>query len=50
MTKTHVLKKRTFSRTERTERVKTSLIFCRRTGCYITHLEYMEYLESLIAY
>ena len=50
MNKTHTLKKINLSRTERNDRIKNSLVFCRKTGCYITHGEYMEFLESLIAY
>jgi len=51
MRKTHTTKAFVcLTKSERKERVKSSLIFCRKTGCYITHSEYLEYLESLIAY
>ena len=49
-THTKTQTKKTLNCKERAERIKSSLIFCRKTGCYITHSEYLEYLESLIAY
>jgi len=40
----------TLNSSERRTRAKNSLVFCPKTGCYVTHDEYRDYLESLVAY